>query len=115
MGDFCVGVGVKVRFGLDFKSQGRWEYRQERPPEKSKDPEEVKLFRRSMIASKWFGRGGIKKALLKHTSLGNMHGKWGDLKTKCQDDKGKMSGGSKETISMSRFKVCVWARAHACV
>ena len=73
-----------VRFGLDFKSQGRWEYRQEQQSEKSKDPEEVKLFRRSMSASKWFGRGGIKAALLRHTSLGNMHGKWAALKQKCQ-------------------------------
>jgi len=94
-----------VRFGLDFKAQGRWEYQAERPPEKSKDPEEVKLFRRSMIASKWFGRGGIKAVLLRHTSLGSMHKKWGKLKQKCEELQLRAKAGAKtDTISLQKFK-----------
>jgi hypothetical protein len=63
-----------VRFGLSFKSKGRWQFEKEKGVEKvSADSAEAKIFRRSLGASKWFGRGGIKKALLKATSTGSMH------------------------------------------
>ena len=82
-----------VRFGLSFKSKGRWQFEKEKGVEKvSADSAEAKIFRRSLGASKWFGRGGIMKALLKATSTGSMHRHaqqdaehaWEALKIQCQ-------------------------------
>ena len=43
------------------------------------------MFRKNMRASKWFGRGGIKATLVRHSILGDMQGKWNMLKDKCTE------------------------------
>jgi len=60
-----------VRFGLDFKAEGRWEYKPagQETESANKDPEEVKAFRREMPASKWFGRGGVQRTLQRHVTV----------------------------------------------
>jgi len=101
-----------VRFGLDFKSAGRWEYKSEKKTvDTNKDPEEVKLFRRSMKAAKWFGRGGIKAVLLRFTILGAMRGKtkeskWLKLRDKCARAH-QTSGNATDTITVSQFQDCM--------
>ena len=91
-----------VRFGLTFKSEGRWEYTKEKKAEVVKEKEEIKIFRRNMKASKWFGRGGIKAVLLRASSLGSMRDKWVKLNSKCA----QICQG-KEVISVTEFQDAV--------
>jgi Ca2+-binding EF-hand superfamily protein len=90
-----------VRFGLDYRMDGRWEFRKEEKKKDTKESEEVKLFRRSMLASKWFGRGGIKAVMLRYSVLGSMYGKWDTLKQKCSQHTDQQGQG---TIKRSTFQ-----------
>jgi hypothetical protein len=60
--------------------------------EESDETNEVILFRRNISSSKWFGRGGIKTALLKEASA-SMHGKWKELKRRCTQISQARDGG----------------------
>jgi len=51
--------------------QGRWEYKaaSQDAANVKKDPGEVTAFRREMPASKWYGRGGVKKTLMRFVTV----------------------------------------------
>lgn len=52
-----------VRFGLEFQAEGQWVYKTAETKVAVSDPEEVKVWRKLMPASKWHGRGGIGAVL----------------------------------------------------
>lgn len=94
-----------VRFGLEFKAEGHWEYTLEKGKQDDQSvPEDVKLFRRSMYASKWFGRGGIKRVLLKFSIVGSMYGKWDKLKQKCAEANAKGKDAIPENMFQEMMK-----------
>eukprot|EP00961_Rhodomonas_salina_P058530 786470-Rhodomonas_salina.3 len=65
-----------VRFGLDFKSDGRWVYKEEgaKKADKPTAPPEVLLFKRLLRSSRWHGRGGVLRTLKRFAPQHNVAG-----------------------------------------
>eukprot|EP00960_Hanusia_phi_P053841 762476-Hanusia_phi.AAC.2 len=74
-----------VRFGIDYKSEGRWVFTTDtKGREQHTVPERVKLFRRNMPPSKWYGRGGVMNILSNFCQRGTLRRKLVLLAERCQ-------------------------------
>ena len=82
-----------VRFGIDYKSEGRWVFTSDtKSKDQNKVPERVKVFRRNMPPSKWYGRGGVMAILANFCQRGTLRRKLSLLAERCQELDSQGSG-----------------------